>query len=585
MLRCPKLFIFMKRSFLLLAVAGTLFTACTSRSKQAENNFIEFKDKKAKQLCIKNWDTNQDGELSYEEAEVVTNLGPVFKNSAILSFDELKCFTCLTSIGRGAFVGCTSLTSVTIPDSVTSIDAGAFYGCTSLASVTIPNSVTSIGAEAFRGCTSLISITIPEGVTSIGKYAFSGCTGELIVNSKIVEADYNYRYDYPANSSNGWLYDAEFTKLTIGDNITKIGENAFRDCTSLTSITIPNSVTSITCAFFGCTSLTSVTIPDSITKIGSSAFYDCDSLTSVTIPNSVTLIDGGAFYHCRSLTSINYTGDLSAWCKIDMRDYPLCHGAKFYINGVEQTDITIPSDITEIKEQTFRGCTSLTSVTIPNSVTKIGDRAFYECKSLTSVNYTGDLSAWCKMDMHNNPLCNGAKFYINGVEQTDITIPSDITEIKGGAFKGCTSLTSVTIPNSVTKIGGGAFSDCKSLTSVTIPDSVTEIGDWAFAYCKGLTSINIPDSVTKIEDRAFYECSNLTSVTIGSGITLIGRDAFAFCRSLESIYCKATAVPSGYTNTFNFNASNRKIYVPASSLDSYKWCWYFYSDSFEGYDF
>ena len=167
----------------------------------------------------------------------------------------------------------TSVTSITIPNSVTSIGEYAFYGCTGLTSITIPNSVTSIGEYAFYGCTGLTSINIPNSVTSIVGYAFSGCTG--------------------------------LTSITIPNSVTSIGSSAFYGCTGLTSITIPNSVTSIgNGAFYGCTGLTSITIPNSVTSIGNGAFSGCTGLTSITIPNSVTSIGLNAFSGCTGLTSI-----------------------------------------------------------------------------------------------------------------------------------------------------------------------------------------------------------------------------------------------------------------------------------------
>lgn len=210
---------------------------------------------------------------------------------------------------------------------------------------TIPDHATSIGERAFSWCSILKSITIPNSVNSIGTSAFCGCNGELIINSKtLVENDYT-SYDYPMKSyfyGEGWLSGSHFTKLTIGDNITKIGEYAF---------------------------------------------YNCSSLTSVTIGNGVTESGEEAFSGCTSLTSINIT-DLSAWCKIDFSNAdanPLHNGAGLYIDGINATNITIPSDITKIKFATFYGCTSLTSVTIPNSVTSIGKSAFCDCSSLASV--------------------------------------------------------------------------------------------------------------------------------------------------------------------------------------------------------
>ena len=180
----------------------------------------------------------------------------------------------VTSIGEFAFESCDKLTSVNIPNSVTSIERGVFRGCRGLTSITIPNSVTSIGEFAFEYCYSLTSVTIPNSVTSIGKTAFYGCGG--------------------------------LTSVSIPNSITSIGNETFEYCYSLTSVTIPNSVTSIgDDAFKYCSRLTSVTIGNSVTSIGEFAFSNCDSLTSVSIPSSVTSIGWGAFSGCRALTSVS----------------------------------------------------------------------------------------------------------------------------------------------------------------------------------------------------------------------------------------------------------------------------------------
>ncbi len=186
-----------------------------------------------------------------------------------------------------AFYHCSSLTSVTIGDSVTSIGDGAFRYCSSLTSITIPESVTSIGNSAFSNCSSLISITIGDSVTSIGDGAFSNCSS--------------------------------LTNVTMPDSVTSIGDGAFSNCSSLTSITIPESVTSIgNYAFEDCSNLTSITIPNSVTSIGSSAFSYCSSLTSITIPNSVTSIGNNAFYNCSKLSKLYYNGRKRNWNSIDM---------------------------------------------------------------------------------------------------------------------------------------------------------------------------------------------------------------------------------------------------------------------------
>ncbi|MCI5681128.1 MAG: leucine-rich repeat protein, partial [Bacteroidales bacterium] len=282
------------------------------------------------------------------------------------------------------------------------------------------------------------------------------------------------------------------TSITIPNSVTSIGDWAFRGCTGLISITIPNSVTSIGLeAFGGCTGLTSITIPNSVTSIGSNAFEGCTGLTSITIPNSVTSIGFRAFKGCTGLTSI-----------------------------------TIPNSVTSIGDWAFEGCTGLTSITIPDSVTSID--AFDGCTGLTS-----------------------------------ITIPDSVTSIGDWAFNDCTGLTSITIPDSVTSIGKWAFWDCTGLTSITIPNSVTSIGYWAFKGCTGLTSITIPNSVTSIGYRAFEGCTGLTSITIPNSVNAIEEGAFKDCKALSVI-----RVPKGKQSIFDaddLKALQDKIieYTPA----------------------
>jgi len=239
------------------------------------------------------------------------------------------------TIADSAFANCTSLASVTIPDSVTSIEKYTFFNCPSLTSVTIPDSVTSIGYYTFSGCTSLASITIPDSVTEIGANAFSNTA--YYNNASNWENDVLYigKHLIKANETLSGAYAIKLETKTIADH-------AFQDCTSLTSVTIPDSVTGFGAyVFCGCTALASVTIPNSVIGFGAYVFCGCTALASVTIPNSVTIINEDAFSGCTSLTSV-----------------------------------TIPNSVTIINEDAFSGCTSLTSVTIPDSVTFIDDMAF-----------------------------------------------------------------------------------------------------------------------------------------------------------------------------------------------------------------
>ena len=248
----------------------------------------------------------------------------------------------VTSIGYGAFSGCSSLASITIPDSVTSIEYWAFEKCRSLTSIAIPDGVTSIGNRAFEGCRSLTSITIPDNVTSIGVEAFSDCRS--------------------------------LTHITLPDSVTSIGDKAFSDCRSLTHITLPDGLTSIgNWAFFDCEKLTSITIPDSVTSIGNKAFSDCRSLTSIAIPDSVTSIGVEAFSDCRSLTSITIPDSVTS---IENRTFQWCESL---------TSIAIPDSVRTIGASAFCGCEALSDIVIPDGVTSIGDGTFFRCETLTSV--------------------------------------------------------------------------------------------------------------------------------------------------------------------------------------------------------
>ena len=338
----------------------------------------------------------------------------------------------VTSIGGSAFEGCTSLTSISIPDGVTSIGDSAFVGCTSLTSISIPDGVTSIGDFAFYGCSSLTNISIPDGVTSIGNWTF-GCTSLSSINIPNSVTNIGRDAFYRCSS---------LTSINIPDSVTSIGDSAFVGCSSLTSINIPDSVTSIGGgAFSGCSSLTSINIPNSVTNIGWEAFNGCSSLTSINIPNSVTRIGESAFYRCSSLTSIN-----------------------------------IPDSVTSIGESAFYRCSSLSSINIPDSVTSIGEYAFSGCSSLTKTNYTGTIDKWTEIDFgdeSSNPTYYSRNLYINNQLVTKANLTT-ATKISNYAFTSCESLTSITIPDGVTSIGGGAFSDCSNLSDVFYSNSDTE---------------------------------------------------------------------------------------------------------------
>ncbi len=432
----------------------------------------------------------------------VTSIGEwAFYNCSSLTSIDIP--NSVTSIGYSAFYNCSSLTSVTIPNSVTSIGEeafsgcsslpvtdnlryadtylvgavdkslssysikegtkwignGAFSGCSSLTSVTIGNSVTSIGSSAFYGCSSLTSVEIPENVTSIGIRAFAGCDSlkHVFWNARSCNNYYSLENLFFSNYGDGGEAD------------------------------VISSSNHIETFVFG----------DSVQHIPGWLCYGMSTLTTIEIPNSVTSIGNRTFYNCSSLTSIIVKSKTPATLGYDA------------FNSTNNCPINVPIGTVNAYKSSWgeyasRIVASSVSGTCGDSLTW----TFNPQDGMLTINGTGAMDNWTEWysDYAKAPWYE-LRSYIKSV-----SLPEGLTNIGNDAFFNCSSLTSIEIPNSVTSIGNYAFYNCSSLTSIDIPNSVTSIGYRAFEDCSWLTSVTIGNNVTNIDDYAFRNCTRLKSI-------------------------------------------------------------------------
>lgn len=435
----------------------------------------------------------------------------------------------VTRIGIEAFFACGSLTSVTIPSNIKCIGDGAFWMCHILSNVIISNGVTDIGNGAFKNCRSLVSVSIPDTVTNIGEDVFLNCPDEMIFivdnNDFVISYLEKNKFNYTNNAPLVFKLNEDGQSYSVaGHNITT--EN---------KIIIPNTynglpVTSIeNSAFLACTSLTSVTLPNSIKSIGDNAFFNCSEELTFIIDNNAYLIE------YLEKNNLNHTIKLPVVLELNE------DGQSYSVVGHNiaiETELVIPSTyndlpVTSIADHVFEDCIALTSVIIPNSVTSIGDFAFNSCVALTSVTIGDGVTT----------IGEGAFYYC--VALTSISIPNSVTNIGDSAFGYCNNLENVTLENGITSLGILMFEGCRSLTSITIPDSVTTIGAGAFYECIKLTNITIPDKVTSIGEAAFYYCRDLISVALTGSVKSIGDSAFSMCSALKYMFYAASSTDWG----------------------------------------
>ena len=385
-------------------------------------------------------------------------------------------------------------------------------------------------------------------------------TGNNTVKMTYFDTDYNF---YTGNVTIPSSVAYQGRTYTVNE----IGDMTFVNCPNLTSVTIPNTVTSIGVGAFSNTGLVSITIPNSVESIGEGLFVHCPDMVSVTLSDAITGIPDQTFRLCSSLASVTLSSHLTT---IGNRAFEGCgslasitlpdglqaiESSAFYNSGL--TSIDIPNSVTTLGGSAFGLCDSLAEVHLSESMTIIEDHLFYNCGNMRSVSIPSQLVK----------IGNSAFYQCYNLEE--VSIPATVTNIGGAAFQSCYKLNSVSIPATLTYLGDAAFSECTSLTSVTLPEELDTIPQYLFSSCHSLASITIPESVVAIEESAFYGCDSLQTVYIPQNVEMIGDGAFSYCHGLETIELDPNNDRFKIVDGVLFNPSKTKLMLyPAGRRES-----------------
>lgn len=456
------------------------------------------------------WNSHYENVAYISIGEGITSIGEL----AFAYFYYLKSVTIpnsITHIGAGAFYNCRAITFITIPYGVNSIEYSTFEECWSLESITIPNTVTNIGNSAFERCESLTSIDIPNSVVSIGNSSFKYCFGLTsisIPNSVTTIGDNAFMSVFNVNytgSAEGAPWGAKYINLhedgyLLYEDATK--SNLIKCYKTATgNIVLPNSVTNIEAnAFQYCDNISSVTIQNNTTTIGENAF---ERVLNIEYSGSATGSPWGA--KCVN----GYVEGCFAY-----RDE-----AKTQLAGCmagAKGSIAIPNSVISIDGYAFNFCSNIESITIGNNLSTIEDYAFNRCTALKAV-YITNFDSWCQIEFNgllSNPLYYAHHLYLNGEEVKKVVIPEGSTNVGNCAFAFGKYIDSVVIPNSVTRIGFYAFNNCESLSKLVIGKNVSYIGQQAFENCNITTVYATPPTPPTILSNTFRNISSSAIVYV-----------------------------------------------------------------------
>ena len=486
----------------------------------------------------------------------------------------------VTTIGVYAFYECTELTSVELPATVTVIRGAAFMLCSNLTDIVFPDSLYCIEDGVFTGTAWFENL--PEGLNYVGRVAYK-YKGTMPQNTCVVLKEGTLGI-----AALAFFNCSGMTDIVIPNTVTYIGMAAFKNCSGLTQIEIPNSVTTIGYQAFVNTPWydsqpeglvyagkvaylykgtmpdnTNIVLDEDTRGIATDAFRKCTGLTSVVIPDAVVNIGDGAFMDCGNLKSVSIGKSVDF---IGEAAFNHCSALESITVASDNPHFDSRNDCNAIIETRINklvvGCRN---TVMPDNIVRIGLQAFYYCSALESVELPNTLTVIEDMAFTN---CSGL---------TSLVIPNSVTDIRYYAFSGCSGLTSVVIPDAVVKLGAGAFGGCSSLTSLEIPKYLTEIKDYTFVGCSSLTSVEIPDSVVTIGARAFASCKKLDRVTIGKSVASIGVRGFANIDALTTVTCLAMTPPVAETDSYyddwcfdDWCFNNATLYVPADAIDDYR---------------
>ena len=433
--------------------------------------------------------------------------------------------------------------SYTVPAGVTAIEEYAFHLCFGLTEAILPEGLTHIGQRAFDACNQLSALCLPESVSHIGVYAFSGCSKLLYTtydNAKYLgTADNPYHAlvaavsestpSAKAHPDTRLIASAAFrqcysmTEVTIPEGVQSIGDWAFNGCTALTQLQLPSTLLFIGNDAFAGLNLTGITIPESVQYIGSGAFRET-ALTEVRLGKNVAQIGEAAFLDCQALTGIwvneenpHYSSDSHGF--LFNKAQTVLLNAPQLFTGVYE----VPNSVTKIESYAFYRCRELTGIVLPESLAFIGDYAFYNCWHLSAIDIPESVTF----------LGNYAFSVCDALDT--VTIPSGITELPAGLFYN-SDILSVSLPDGLTGIGADAFRSCGYLKDINIPAGVTTIAENAFRDCRSLQTVTVPEGVTKIGASAFQGCSGLIRISLPNSIRTVGAGAFYNCPELICNY-------------------------------------------------